>query len=113
MLSHIQKNFKLIFYDIKSFLLIRYNNYLHRDIIFKNNNKKEVLLLYKHLLKELPKMQITYFDKIRVYEEIKFNFVEGSRETDFETICYLKNVCYEIIEKVNKGVYPPFPKFRA
>ena len=42
---------------------------------------------------------------------IKYNFREGSRETDIEIILDLKSVCYTVIEKINKGVYPPFPKY--
>jgi hypothetical protein len=46
-------------------------------------------------------------------KKIKFMFREGSRENDIESIKLLKNTAYTVIEKINKGVYPPFPKFQA
>jgi hypothetical protein len=55
-----------------------------------------------------------YYNLYKIFsQEIKFNFREGSRETDYEVISLLKNTCYMIIEKINHGVYPPFPKYIA
>lgn len=83
-----------------------------KELWFKQN-RREVLLLYRHMLKKFPSLHENLFERQFLYEEIKFNFHEGRRETDPETICYLKNACYLAIEKTNKGVYPPFPKYVA
>lgn len=109
----INRNFKLLLDDIISPI----NNYFHKQTLeeqnFKINHKKEILFLYRHMLKNIPPMNNTLFEQRRTYEEIKFNFREGSRETDYEIICLLRNTGYTIIEKINKGVYPPFPRYVA
>jgi len=108
-----KRNFKLIVEDI----LLYYPRYkeakLNEEIKLKENNRKEVLHLYRIMLKNLPPLQNSKFEEKKVYERIKFNFREGSRETNFEIICLLKNTCYAIIDKVNKRVYPPFPHFKV
>ena len=112
-MSKFARNYKMLLEDIKSvFINIYRDRKLERDT-FPMKNRKEVLYLYRHFLKTIPQMHNSLLEQRCAYEEIKFHFHEGARETDFETICLLKNTCYIIIEKINKGVYPPFPKFNA
>lgn len=117
-----KRNFKLLFDDVLDQFKIIKNSIRKEDDDFMIKNRMEVLYLYRHMLKNVPPMHKNLLEKRCAYEvnifnlllqEIKYNFREGSRETDYETICLLKNTCYMIIEKINKGVYPPFPKYRA
>lgn len=105
------RNLELVTYDIKSL----YTSYIYaknkNKIDERARHKKEILYLYRHMLKEVPKLQDDLFESKQIYEEIKFNFREGSRETNLEVISHLRLQCYIIIEKINKGVYPPFPRF--
>ena len=109
----IKRNLQLLLDDIKSPIISLYRNSKLEKEKFKIDNKKEVLYLYRHMLKNIPPMHANLLEHRRTYEEIKFNFHEGSRETQYEIICMLKNTCYIIIEKINKGVYPPFPKYKS
>ncbi len=107
------RNLKLVLDDIKNPFITLYRNRQLELENFKIENKREVLYLYRHMLKNIPPMQNSLLEQRCVYEEIKFNFHEGSRETDYEIISQLKNTCYIIIEKINKGVYPPFPRYKS
>ncbi len=108
-----KRNFKLLFEDIKVSLTQNITHKQTQHDLFLSKNRKEVIYLYRHMLKNIPSLHTNLLDKRRVYEEIKFNFRDGSRETDYEVINTLKNTCYVIIEKINKGVYPPFPKYKS
>lgn len=80
---------------------------------FFDKNREEVLYLYRHFLKHIPQMESNLIRRTFLKEEIKFNFRECSRETDVEVIMTHKNNSYIIIEKINKGVYPPFPQYKT
>mmetsp|Transcript_22414 Transcript_22414/g.23345 ORF Transcript_22414/g.23345 Transcript_22414/m.23345 type:complete len:126 (-) Transcript_22414:39-416(-) len=80
---------------------------------FYGKNREEVLTLYRHMLKTIPSMEKNLFRRVCLKERIKFNFREGSIENDVSTIMSLKNNCYIIIEKINTGIYPPFPHYKA
>jgi len=108
-----KRNYKLLLEDIKNVFIYIRRDYNQEINLFPSKNRREVLFLYRHFLKVIPPMHQSLLEKRCAYEEIKFNFREGSRETDFETINLLKNTCYIIIEKINNGVYPPFPKYKA
>lgn len=114
-MKRIIRNFQLLSQDIKSkFKYTIYNlQNPNSNELFLKQNKKEVLLLYRHMLKNIPNMETNLFKKQCLYERIKFNFHEGSRETDPEVVLQLINTCYIVIEKINKGVYPPFPNYSA
>jgi len=109
----VKRNFKLLSEDI----FYWFKNYKERKNIqeakLSETNRKEVLHLYRIMLKNVPPLQNSKFEEKKVYEQIKFNFREGSRETNFDLICLLKNTCYSIIDKVNKRVYPPFPFWKV
>ena len=90
-----------------------YNTKDPEKLKFLEKNKVEVLILYKHMLKELPKMENNHFRRVCLKERIKFNFREGSLEDNLDMILTLKTNCYIIIEKVNAGIYPPFPHYKA
>lgn len=107
------KNYKLLIEDLKIPIASRINIYKNKDDFFKVENKTEVLYLYRHMIKNIPRLHNNLFENRCAYEEIKFYFREGSRETDYEVINVLKNTCYTIIEKINMGVFPPFPKYKA
>lgn len=81
--------------------------------MFLEKNRVEVLTLYRHMLKEIPQLEKNHFRRITLKERIKFNFREGSVENNISTILSLKNSCYIIIEKINAGIYPPFPHLKA
>lgn len=80
---------------------------------FLIKHQKEVLCLYRHMLKEIPKLEKNHFRRICLKERIIFNFKEASIETNPHIMLSLKNDCYIIIEKINSGIYPPFPHYRA
>jgi hypothetical protein len=106
------RNFKLLYEDITYPFLKYYQTKQNEKVQWKIDNTREVLHLYRHMLINIPKFHKSLFEKRFSIEEIKFHFREGSRETDPVLICKLKNTCYVIIEKINKGVYPPFPKYK-
>jgi hypothetical protein len=110
-MSKFLKNYKLLYEDIKNVFKL-YNREKKLELEnFPMKNKKEVILLYRHMIKTIPPMNKSLLEQRYTYEMIKFYFHEGGRETNYERICLLKNTCYIIIEKINKGVYPPFPKY--
>ena len=76
-------------------------------------NKEEVLYLYRHLYKTVPTFEKNYIRKRFLREEIKFFFQEGAREENINKILKLKSDGYIVIEKINAGVYPPFPQFKV
>ena len=110
-MSKFSRNFKLLYEDIKNVFINIYRDDKLEKIAFIKKNQVEVLLLYRHFLKTIPPMHNSLLEQRHAYEMIKFYFQEGGRETDYEIINTLKNTCYIIIEKINKGVYPPFPKY--
>jgi hypothetical protein len=111
--SRVENNIKLLLDDAISGIQRRQSKpYLDKER-FKTENRREVLHLYRHMLKNIPPMFERKLERIQNYEHIKFLFREGSREDDEESIKFLKNTAYTVIEKINKGVYPPFPKFQV
>jgi hypothetical protein len=113
-MNRLSRNFKLLLDDIET---VNFTNPFKKTFDPKQE-KREILLLYRHLLKNIPKMHESLFEQKYAYEVInfnqkfiKFNFQQGSRETDRVVILKLKNIAYTVIEKINKGVYPPFPKY--
>lgn len=79
---------------------------------FFTKNRQEVLCLYRDMLKNIPPMERTHIRRTYLMEEIKFNFREHSREDDCDMINKYKLDAYIIIEKINNGVFPPFPQYR-
>ena len=109
-------NLSLIELDIKASVRHKLNYFKKQELaerIQKQKDRKEVLLLYRHMIKTIPKMEDSYFKQRHLHEFIKFNFNKGACETDIQVIMDLKNTCYIVIEKINKKVYPPFPKYYA
>jgi hypothetical protein len=118
MMNRMIKNFKLLFDDIDSLTLSGVFEKLKGGGVNPVKEREEVLLLYRHLLKHVPEMHESLLEQKYAYEVIilfikfiKFHFRQGSRETDRAVILKLKNIGYTVIEKINKGVYPPFPKY--
>jgi hypothetical protein len=107
------RNIKTLFSDIETTFKTLIMQRKTEKLNFLVENRREVLYLYRHMLKNIPPMQNSLLEQRCTYEELKFHFREGSSETNYEVICMLKNTCYIIIEKINKGVYPPFPRFKS
>lgn len=78
-----------------------------------DKNKIEVLGLYRHMYKTIPTLENNYIRKRFLREEIKFYFQEGAREENINNILKYKNDAYIVIEKINAGVYPPFPQYKT
>jgi len=70
------RNIRLLFEDLY-FPIIKYKERKANLLIKqKQDNKKEVLALYRMMLKTLPKMQETYLEERNTYEVI-FLFLLG------------------------------------
>lgn len=89
------------------------NKYPAKNREFYEKNRIEVLALYRHLLTNIPNKECNYIRKRYLKEEIRFVFREHSKEDDIESILKMKNDAYIIIEKINSGVYPPFPQYEV
>lgn len=108
--TRFDNNLKLLFDDVlASIRKARVKPYQDKEN-FQIANRKEVLHLYRHMLKHIPPMYERKLERVHLKENIKFQFREGSREQDVEVIKHLKASAYTVIEKINKGVFPPFPK---
>lgn len=62
------RNIRLLIEDIY-YPIMRYKQtLLNRNNEWKKQNKKEVLLLYRYMLKNIPKMQNSYLEEKWAYE---------------------------------------------
>jgi hypothetical protein len=70
MINKFKRNFTLLCEDIVNPFKIFLNNYKSSKDSWMIRNKKEVLLLYRHFIKNIPVMQNNLFEQRRVYEVI-------------------------------------------
>lgn len=80
---------------------------------FYKSNKIEVLTLYRHMLKNIPNLESNYLRKRQLKERIIFSFRECSYDYKPNVILEHKMKAYIIIEKINSGIFPPFPSFNT
>lgn len=80
---------------------------------FYQVNKVEVLTLYRHMLKNIPNLETNYLRKRQIKERIIFSFRECSYDYKPNVILEHKMKAYLIIEKINSGIFPPFPYFNT
>lgn len=66
------RNIRLLFEDLYYPIMRFKNNRANKHNNWKEENKKEVLLLYRHMLKNIPKMQNSYLEEKWAYEVINF-----------------------------------------
>jgi hypothetical protein len=67
-MNKFSRNFELLIEDLKIPLKRAISNYKNEKDQFKIVNKKEVLYLYRHMLKNIPSMHKNLLEKRCVYE---------------------------------------------
>ena len=77
--------------------------------LFYQQNKVEVLAMYRELMKKTARSLPRRFEREAKLAEFRYMFRESSLETDPDQINETKMVFYTILQRLDQGVYPPFP----
>eukprot|EP00347_Sterkiella_histriomuscorum_P020010 403339444 len=78
--------------------------------MYLESNKREVLALYRELLKAVIKNMPRKLEREAKLAEFRYLFRELSRERDPDQINEHKMMIYTILDRIENGLYPPFPK---
>ena len=78
---------------------------------FFEENRREVRQLYRDLLKLTAQSIDRKLEREARLTELKQLFREYQDETDMEQINEMKVVFYGIVNRLELGIYPPFPPF--
>jgi hypothetical protein len=78
--------------------------------LFLEQNRVEVLAIYRDLMKKTSRALPRRFEREAKLAEFRYMFRESSTETDPDQINEIKMVFYTILQRLDQGVYPPFPK---
>lgn len=67
-MSLIKRNLKLLIQDLKAPFVNTKITKEKEALLWEQNNRKEVLYLYRHFIKVIPKMQRNLFEETFAYE---------------------------------------------
>ena len=81
-----------------------------RDL-FLDSNRAEIRALYRQILKGTSRAIPRKLEREARLVELKTLFRHHQFETDENQINELKMVYYAILDRIEAGVYPPFPIF--
>ena len=83
-----------------------------KEAIFFEKNKMEVRALYRELLKKTSQALPRKLEREAKLAEFRYMFRESANEVDIDQINEIKMVFYTILDRLDNGVYPPFPTER-
>ncbi|EAR85231.1 hypothetical protein TTHERM_00486820 (macronuclear) [Tetrahymena thermophila SB210] len=89
----------------------QYQSYLLKNEEYLRRNKKDVLELYRKFHKTIPKLFTRKIEKAAKIEELKYLFHENKNEQFISNIEQYKIIANEVLEKIDKKEYPPFPSY--
>ena len=72
----------------------------------------EVLGIYRELIKKTSAAMPRKLEREAKIAEFRYMFRESAKEMDIDQINEIKMVFYTILERIDNGVYPPFPTER-
>ncbi|CAI2383853.1 unnamed protein product [Moneuplotes crassus] len=81
-------------------------------LAFKHENTIEVRALYRYVMKDLPRHFKSYGERESIRTEFRMIFNSKKGLIRQSEINEFKMQIYGIIEKVDQGIYPPFPRNR-
>ena len=79
---------------------------------FWEQNKSEVRYLYRILLKSTGRAIPRKIEREARIAELKYMFRHYQFEKDIDQANEIKMVFYTIVDRLEAGIYPPFPEFR-
>ncbi|KAL4493579.1 hypothetical protein ABPG72_004072 [Tetrahymena utriculariae] len=89
----------------------QYQNYQLKNEEYLRKNKKDVLELYRKFHKTIPKLFTRKIEKTAKIEELKYLFHENKNELFISNIEQYKIIAIEVLDKIEKKEYPPFPSY--
>jgi len=78
--------------------------------LFMYHNRIEVLQIYRDLMKKTARALPRRFEREAKLAEWRMLFQDTRHEIDPDQINETKMVLYTIIQRLDHGIYPPFPK---
>ena len=78
-----------------------------REFFFKRN-RQEVREIYREILKRTARAMPRKLEREAKLAEFQYMFRACQYETDIDQINEIKQVMYVIIDRLEKGIYPPF-----
>ena len=75
------------------------------------NLKKKTLWYYRRLLIKIPNSLSNHLDKQVMVEDLKLIFGQTKNLNSVKELKFYHKIFVDILNKIESGVYPPFPKF--
>ena len=80
--------------------------------MFFYSNRMEVRALYRDLMKQTARVLPRKLEREAKLAELRYMFREAATESDPDQINEIKMVLYTILDRIEHGLYPPFPDDR-